>query len=50
MIEVVQVFDRAPITQLDGGDATAFEERAAIARRLFKDKRVTVSSAPRRRP
>jgi acyl-CoA reductase-like NAD-dependent aldehyde dehydrogenase len=38
MIEVVQAFDRAPITQVDCDDAGALEEKITTARRLFKDR------------
>ena len=38
MIEVVQAFDRAPITKLDSDDAAALEQKIATARRLFVDR------------
>ena len=38
MIEVVQAFDRAPITQLDSDDATALERKIETARRLLADR------------
>ena len=38
MIEVVQAFDRTPITQLASDDAVSLEEKITTARRLFKDR------------
>jgi acyl-CoA reductase-like NAD-dependent aldehyde dehydrogenase len=38
MIEVVQAFDRTPITQLASDDAASLEEKITTARRLFKDR------------
>jgi acyl-CoA reductase-like NAD-dependent aldehyde dehydrogenase len=39
MIEVVQAFDRAPITRLDSDDIAALERKIEAARRLFADRR-----------
>lgn len=39
MIEVVQAFDRAPISQLPGDDAAALERKLSTAFRLFKDRK-----------
>ena len=38
MIEVVQAFDRAPITQLDSDDATALERKIETAQRHLADR------------
>jgi acyl-CoA reductase-like NAD-dependent aldehyde dehydrogenase len=38
MIEVVQAFDRAPITRLDSDDRAALERKIETARRLFADR------------
>lgn len=38
MIEVVQPFDRARITQLDSDDAAALDRKIETARRLFADR------------
>ena len=38
MIEVVQAFDRAPITKFDSDDAAALEQKIATARRCFIDR------------
>ena len=38
MIEVVQAFDRAPITRLDSDDIAALERKIEAARRLFADR------------
>src|SRR5262245_13474840 len=38
MIEVVQAFDRAPITALETDDATALERKLSTAARLFADR------------
>jgi acyl-CoA reductase-like NAD-dependent aldehyde dehydrogenase len=38
MIEVVQAFDRAPITQLDTDDIVALEHKIDAASRLFADR------------
>ena len=38
MIEVVQAFDRAPITRLDSDDAAALERKIQAARRVFEDR------------
>jgi acyl-CoA reductase-like NAD-dependent aldehyde dehydrogenase len=39
MIEVVQAFDRAPISQLPSDDAAALERKLSTASRLFKDRK-----------
>jgi hypothetical protein len=36
MIEVVQVFDRAPIAKLESDDAAALERNIETAHRLFR--------------
>jgi acyl-CoA reductase-like NAD-dependent aldehyde dehydrogenase len=38
MINVVQAFDRAPITELNSDDAAALERKIAAASRLFADR------------
>jgi len=38
MIEVVQAFDRAPITALKTDDASALESKLSAAARLFADR------------
>ncbi|WP_420992269.1 aldehyde dehydrogenase family protein [Cupriavidus sp. 30B13] len=38
MIEVVQAFDRAPITKLESDDADALERKLTTATRLFRDR------------
>jgi hypothetical protein len=38
MIEVVQAFDRAPITRLDSDDRAALDRKIEAARRLFSDR------------
>jgi acyl-CoA reductase-like NAD-dependent aldehyde dehydrogenase len=38
MIEVVQAFDRTPITQVDGDDAAALDRKIAAAQRVFADR------------
>ena len=38
MINVVQAFDRAPITELESDDAAALEAKIEAARRLFADR------------
>ena len=38
MIEVVQAFDRAPITQIGSDDAAALERKIESARRVFADR------------
>ena len=38
MIEVVQAFDRAPITRLESDDAAALERKLETARKLFADR------------
>jgi len=39
MIDVVQAFDRAPITQLDSDDAAALERKIQAAARVFADRK-----------
>jgi len=39
MIEVVQAFDRAPITALKTDDASALESKLSAAARLFADRK-----------
>ena len=39
MIEVVQAFDRTPITRLDSDDKAALDRKMEAARRLFADRR-----------
>jgi acyl-CoA reductase-like NAD-dependent aldehyde dehydrogenase len=39
MIQVVQAFDRAPISQRPGDDAATLERKFAIASKLFKDRK-----------
>src|SRR5262245_53925321 len=38
MIEVVQAFDRTPITRLDGDNAAALDHKIEAARKLFADR------------
>jgi acyl-CoA reductase-like NAD-dependent aldehyde dehydrogenase len=38
MIEVIQAFDRAPITQLESDDAAALEHKLVTATQLFADR------------
>jgi acyl-CoA reductase-like NAD-dependent aldehyde dehydrogenase len=38
MIEVVQAFDRTPITRLDSDDGAALDRKIEAARRLFEDR------------
>jgi hypothetical protein len=37
MIEIVQAFDRAPITRLESDDAAALDRKIETAQRLFAD-------------
>ena len=39
MIEVVQAFDRAPITALKTDDASALESKLSAVARLFADRK-----------
>ncbi len=39
MIEVVQAFDREPITQIESDDANALERKLVTANKLFKDRK-----------
>jgi acyl-CoA reductase-like NAD-dependent aldehyde dehydrogenase len=39
MIQVVQAFDRAPISQRPGDDAATLERKFAIASKLFTDRK-----------
>ena len=38
MLEVVQAFDRAPITEIEPDDAAALERKLQVAERAFKDR------------
>jgi hypothetical protein len=38
MSEVVQAFDRAPITRLESDDAAALDRKIETAQRLFADR------------
>jgi acyl-CoA reductase-like NAD-dependent aldehyde dehydrogenase len=38
VIEIVQAYDRAPITQLEGDDAGALERKLEAARKVFADR------------
>ena len=38
MIEVIQAFDRAPITRLESDDAAALDRKIETAQRLFADR------------
>ena len=47
MIEVVQAFDRAPITRLDSDDRAALDRKIESARRLFADRRAWLKTHQR---
>jgi acyl-CoA reductase-like NAD-dependent aldehyde dehydrogenase len=47
MIEVVQAFDRAPITRLDSDDRAALDRKIEAARRLFADRRAWLKTHQR---